>query len=154
MFADELVGREAFEGLEPSPEVGEELAQLVVVIIVEAFDGRVPDRAVPLPGSGLPANRERDPLDPLPGRCLPANTERGAAPRENSPPDCFLALAAPRVFDLGQPVFDLMLAADAVEDVLEGINVPVVVGKLDAPRHRARTNGAFDGSLRHEWLDQ
>ena len=44
MFADELVGREAFEGLQSSPEivgadeVGEVLAQLVVVIVVEAFD--------------------------------------------------------------------------------------------------------------------
>ena len=104
-FADELIGREAFEGLEPSPEVGEELAQLVVVIIVEAFDGRVLDRAVPLPGSGLPANRERDPLN--------------------------LAVR-PGVLDLGQPVVDLMLAADPIKDVLEGVNVPVVIGELDA----------------------
>ena len=36
------------------------------------------------------------------------------------------------MLDLGQPVVDLMLAADAVEDVLEGMNVPVVVGELDA----------------------
>ena len=67
----------------------------------------------------MPANRERDALDL-------------AATRENSPPDCFLVLAAPGVLDLGQPVFDLMLAADAVEDVLEGVNVPFVVGELDA----------------------
>ena len=113
LFADELVGREAFEGLQTSPEVvgadevGEVLAQPVVVIVVEALDGRVLDRAIPLPGSGLPANRERDPLDL-------------AAPRENRPPDCFLGLAAPGMLDLGQPVFDLMLAADAVEAVLEG----------------------------------
>ena len=113
MFADELVGREAFEGLEPSPEivgadeVGEVLAQLVVVIVVEALDGCVPDRAVPLPGSGLPANRERDPLDL-------------AATRENRPPDCFLGLAALGVLDPGQPMIDLMLAADPIKDVLEG----------------------------------
>ena len=65
MFADELVGREAFEGLQPAPEVvgadevGEVISQRVVVIVVEAFDGRFLDRAVPLPGNGLPANRER-----------------------------------------------------------------------------------------------
>ena len=125
MFAYELVGREAFEGLEPPPEVvgadevGQMLCELVVVLVMEAFDRRVLDRAVPLPGSGLPANRERDPLNL-------------AAPRENSSPDCFLILAARGVFDLGQPVFDLMLAADAVEDVFEGINMPFVVGELDA----------------------
>ena len=111
MFADELVGREAFEGLQSSPEVvgadevGEVLAQLVVIVVMEAFDGRVFDRAIPLPGSGLPANRERDPLN--------------------------LAIR-PGMLDLGQPVVDVMLAADAVEDVLEGMNVPVVVGELDA----------------------
>ena len=125
MFAYELVGREAFEGLEPPPEVvgadevGQMLCELVVVIVVEAFDGRVLDRAVPLPGSGLPANRERDAFNL-------------AATRENRPPDCFLGLAAPRMLDLGQPMFDVMLAADAVEDVLEGVNVPFVVGELDA----------------------
>ena len=65
LFADELEGRGALEGLEAPPEVvgaddvGEVSAQLVVVIVVEAFDGRVLDRAVPLPGSGLAANRER-----------------------------------------------------------------------------------------------
>ena len=97
MFADELVGREAFEGLQSSPEVvgadevGEVLAQLVVIVVMEGFDVQREndppdrflirltflDRAVPLPGSGLPANRERDPLNL-------------AAPRENRPPDCFL----------------------------------------------------------------
>ena len=110
MFADELVRREAFEGLEPSPEVacadevGEVTSQLIVVVVVEAFDGRVLDRAVHA-------------LDL-------------AAPRENSPPDCFLVLAAPGMLDLGQPMIDLMLAADAVEDVFGGVNVPVVVGEL------------------------
>ena len=38
----------------------------------------------------------------------------------------------PRVPDLGEPMFDLMLAANAVEDVFEGINMPVVIGELDA----------------------
>ena len=64
MFADELIGREAFEGLQSSPEVVgadegvEVISQLVVIVVVEAFDGRVLDGAVPLPGNGLPANRE------------------------------------------------------------------------------------------------
>ena len=34
-------------------------AQLIVVIVEIPFDGGFLDRAVPLPGSGLPANRER-----------------------------------------------------------------------------------------------
>ena len=75
MFADELVRREAFEGLQSSPEVvgadevGEVLAQLVVIVVMQAFDVQREndppdrflirltflDRAVPLPGSGLPA---------------------------------------------------------------------------------------------------
>ena len=38
----------------------------------------------------------------------------------------------PRVLNLGEPMFDLMLAADAVKDVFEGINMPVVIGELDA----------------------
>ena len=111
LFADDLLGREALEGLEAPPEVvsadevGHVISQLVMVIVVEAFDGRVLDRAV-------------HPFDPLPGRCLPANTERGAI--------------RPWMLDFGQPVFDVMLAADAVEEVLEGMNVPVVVGELDA----------------------
>ena len=83
MFADELVRREAFDGLQSSPEiagadeVGEVLAHLVVAVVMEAFDVQWEndppdrflirltflDRAVPLPGSGLPANRERDPIN-------------------------------------------------------------------------------------------
>ena len=98
LFADELVGREAFEGLQSSPEivgadeVGEVLAQLVVIVVMEAFDGRVLDRAV-------------HPLD--------------------------LAIR-PGMLDLGQPVVDLMLAADPIKDVLEGVYMPVVIGELDA----------------------
>jgi hypothetical protein len=38
----------------------------------------------------------------------------------------------PGVLDLGQPVVDLMLATNAVEDVLEGVDVPVVMGEPDA----------------------
>ena len=34
--------------------------------------------------------------------------------------------------DLGGTVVDLMLAADPVEDVLEGMNMPLVIGELDA----------------------
>ena len=73
------------------------LAQLVVIVVKEAFDGRGLDRA------GHPLN---------------------------------LAIR-PGVLDPGQPVVDLMLAADpvadAVEDVLPGVNVPVVIGELAAP---------------------
>ena len=83
MFADDLIGGKAFEGLQPSPEVvgadevGEVISQLVVVVVVEAFDRRFLDRPV-------------HPFD--------------------------LAIR-PRVPDLGEPVVDLMLAADAVKDV-------------------------------------
>jgi hypothetical protein len=51
-FADELVGREAFEGLQSSTEivgadeVGEVISQLFVVVVMEAFHGRFLDRAV------------------------------------------------------------------------------------------------------------
>ena len=98
MFADELVGRKALEGLQSAPEVvgadevGEVLAQLVVVVVVEAFDGRVLD----------------------------------------CPVHAFDLAIRPGVLDLGEPVFDLMLAADALEDVFEGICMPFVVGELDA----------------------
>ena len=63
LFAYELIGREALEGLQSSPEVvgaddvGEVLAQLVVVVVMEAFD----------------VQRENDPRS-----------------GETSPPDCFL----------------------------------------------------------------
>src|SRR5712671_7543746 len=49
LLADELVGREAVEGFEPSSEivgveeVGEVAAQLVVVVVVIPFDGRLLD---------------------------------------------------------------------------------------------------------------
>ena len=98
MFADELVGREAFEGLQPSSEVvgadevGEVISQLVVIVVVEALDGCFLDRAV----------------------------------------HAFDLAIRPRVPDLGEPVVDLMLAADPVKDVLEGIDVPIMIGELDA----------------------
>ena len=111
MFADELVGREAFEGLQSSAEVvcadevSQVISQLIVVVVVEAFDGRLLGRPVPLPGNGLPSNRERDAFD--------------------------LSIG-PGVRDLGQPLLNLMFAADMVKDVLEGVDVPVVMGELDA----------------------
>ena len=98
MFADELVWGEAFEGLQSSPEVvgsdevGEVLTQLLVVIVMESFDGRVLDGAV----------------------------------------HAFDLAVGPRVFDLGEPVVDLMFPADTVKDVLEGINVPIMICELDA----------------------
>jgi len=51
-FADELVGCETLEGLEPSPEivsvdeVGQVASQLFVVVVVDPFYGRLFDRAV------------------------------------------------------------------------------------------------------------
>jgi hypothetical protein len=51
-FADELIGCETFEGLEPAAEivcgdkVGQMLAELVVIVVVKAFDGRLLDCAV------------------------------------------------------------------------------------------------------------
>ena len=51
-FADVFVGRETAEGLEPAgvvvgcQKVGEVSAELTMVFIVEAFDGRLLDRAV------------------------------------------------------------------------------------------------------------
>ena len=98
LFAYELVGREAFEGLQSSAEVvradevGHVISELVVVVVVEAFDRRLLDR----------------PIHP------------------------FNLAIGPRVFDLGEPVVDLVFPADTVKDVLEGINVPVVIGELDA----------------------
>jgi hypothetical protein len=98
LFADELVGREAFEGLQSSPEVvgadevGHVISELVVVVVVEAFDCRLLDR----------------PIHP------------------------FNLAIGPRVFDPGKPVVDLMLSTDTVKDVLEGINVLVMIGELDA----------------------
>ena len=98
MCTDELVGRQAVEGLQPSPEVigadevGEVISQLFVVVVVKAFDGRLLDRAV----------------------------------------HAFDLAVRPGVLDLGEPVLNLMLAADPVEDVLEGINVPIMIGELDA----------------------
>ena len=68
----------------------------------------------------------------MPGRRLPANAERRA----------FDLAIRPRVPDLGEPRFDLMLAADPIKDVLDGINMPFVIGELDAAAIVARTNGA------------
>ena len=98
MFADELIGGEAFEGLQPSPEVvgadevGKMISELVVIVVVEAFHGRLLDRAV----------------------------------------HAFDLAVRPGMLDLGEPVVDLIFPADPVEDVLEGINVPFVIGELDA----------------------
>src|ERR1700692_3706786 len=52
LLADELVGREAFEGFEPASEivcveeVGEVAAQLVVVLVVAPFDSRLLDCSI------------------------------------------------------------------------------------------------------------
>jgi len=50
LFADELVGCEAFERFQPAPEVacadevGEVISQLILVVRVEAFDARLLQR--------------------------------------------------------------------------------------------------------------
>ncbi len=86
-LADELVGREALEGLEPASkvvgrdEVGKMLAELIVALVVEALDGGVLDRPV-------------HPFD--------------------------LAVG-PGMFDFREPVFDLVLVADPIEDMVEGV---------------------------------
>ena len=96
-FADEFVGREAFEGLQSSPEgvsadeVGQMLREVVVVVVVEAFDGRRLDGAV--------------------------HAFDLTATRENSPPDCFLILAVPRVLWLGCAMLDAARRAGAFEGV-------------------------------------
>ena len=52
LFADDLIGGKAFDGHQPSPEivgadeVGKVISQMVVVVVVEAFDRRFFDRAV------------------------------------------------------------------------------------------------------------
>ena len=98
MFANELVGREALEGIQSSSEivgadeVDEMILQLFVVVVAEAFHGRFLDRAV----------------------------------------HAFDLAIRPRVFDLGQPMIDLMLAAGAVKDVFEGVKMPFMIGELDA----------------------
>lgn len=63
---------------------------MVVVVIVESFDGRIFD--CPVHASNL--------------------------------------AVGPRVLHLGESVLALVFPADSVEDVLKGINVPVVVGEL------------------------
>jgi len=88
------------------------LAQLVVVIIVEAFHRRVLDRPVPLPGNGLPANRERDAFD--------------LAVRPGVARQVFACKHREGMSDFCEPVFDLMRAAGLVKDV------PIMICELDA----------------------
>ena len=74
-------------------EGAEVLAELVVAIVMIAFDGGLLDGSV-------------HPLD------LPIG---------------------PRVLHLGQTMLDPVLVADAIEDVMECVFVPRLVGELDAP---------------------
>ena len=106
-FADELVRREAPEGLEPSGEivsVGKVLmvpAQLVVIIVVEALDGGIIN----------------GPVHPL---HLPVS---------------------PGMIDFGEPVLDVVLVADPIEDVAERIFAVRLVGELDAIVGQDRVDG-------------
>jgi len=84
-------------------------AQLVVAVVVEALDRGLLDRPV-------------HPLDL-------------AATQENSPPDCFLIFAAPRMVGFGQAMLDPVRFADHVEAHWPGVDgVPVarLLGELDA----------------------
>lgn len=114
-LADVFIRREAAEGLEPPGEivsvheVGEMGAELVVVFVIEAFYRCVFDRAV-------------HPLDL-------------AIARENSPPDCFLILATPRVVWLREAVLDTVGLADHVEahgPGRDGVAIPRLLGELNA----------------------
>ena len=100
-------------------------AQLLVIVIVVALNSGFLDCAVPLPGNGLPANRERDPLDL-------------SAIQENDPPDRFLIFMAPRVVGLCQAMLDLIGVADDVEAAEardHGVPVSRLFGELDAVIH-------------------
>ena len=126
-------------------EFGEVISQLVVVVVVEAFDSGFLDREVALPGNGLPANRERDPFNL-------------AAIRENDPPDRFLILTAPRVLDLGQTMLDAVLPAAHVEHVRDpgcgrAVGVARREGELDAPRHCLSDQWRSNGSIGQNRVD-
>ena len=93
-----------------------------MAVVMEPFDRRVLDGAVPLAG-----------------RCLPANTEKHpselAATQENSPPDCFLIFAALWVVGLGQAVLDPVGFSNHVEThwpKIYGVAVPRLLGELDS----------------------
>ena len=52
----------------------------------------------------------------------------------------------PGMLHLGQPVLDIVIAADAVEDVLEGVPVLLAVGELDAVVSEHSVDCVGDGS--------
>ena len=79
--------------------------ELIMVFVVITLNCCLFDRPVPLPGSGLRANRERDALD--------------------------LSIG-PRMLDLGESVLNAMFAADAVKNVLASKSVPFLIGELNA----------------------
>ena len=43
----------------------------------------------------------------------------------------------PRMLDFGEPVLNAMFKANPIKDMLEGEALPLLIGKLNAPRHRA-----------------
>ena len=94
-----------------------------MAVVVEALDGRVRDRAVPLPGNCLPANRELDGFD--------------------------LAVR-PAGIRLGPPVLDPVGLTDHVEahwPRIDGVRVPGLLGELDAPRHCFSDQWRSNGSI-------
>jgi hypothetical protein len=94
-------------------------SELVVVVVVEALDGRLFDRAIPLAGKRLLANAEKHSLD--------------------------LAIR-PRVLHLCQPVLDLMVLADAVKDVFEGTRIAASICELDTVVSQYRVQPVRNGS--------
>ncbi len=107
-FADKFVRCEAFERLEPSPEivgvdeVGKISFQLCVIVVVKMLDGCFLDRSVHA-------------LD--------------------------LAIG-PWVFHLCQAMLDIVVITTPVEDVMEGIFMPFLIGELDAVICQNRMDGA------------
>ncbi len=155
---DELRGCQAFAGLPSSGvvvgvvvnEEREVVSQLVVVVMVGPFDGRLPDRAVRLAGRRLLAKAAKHPLDLT-------------AARENTPPDCFPILAAPggSAWSIGarcpstwllepmaQPCLDLADPVAAVDPRAgrPAIPVPWPIGELAAPRHCLSDQWHLNGS--------
>ena len=81
------------------------LPELRMVFVIVSLHCCLFDRPVPLPGSGLRANRERDALD------LPVG---------------------PKMLYFGEPVLNAMFAAGAIKNMLKGKSVAFLIGELIA----------------------
>ena len=127
LFADEFIGREAFEGLQPTAkivcvdEVLKVPSELVVIVIMEPLDGRLLDGSVHA-------------LDLPIGPC--------AAPAGDA------LHRREGMVDLCQPVLDLILIADPIEDVMERIFVASMICELNAVARREEALFAGYGHAR------